>query len=68
MSTLKTDSLGNSNLDITKDDELAAVETQEEESSSFSFELNHYEINNSKLLFQNDVSKMILEKQKQLTS
>lgn len=56
---VKTDSLENSNFDIVKSSEKAEP-TQEEESSSFTFELDHYEINNSKLLYQNDVSKIAL--------
>lgn len=56
---VKTDSLENSNFDIVKSSEKAEP-TQEEESSSFTFELDHYEINNSRLLYQNDVSKIAL--------
>ncbi len=55
---IKTDSLGNSNLDITKqqDDSTAS----ESSNSDFTFELNHYEINDSKLLYQDNVSKITL--------
>lgn len=59
---IKTDSLGNSNLDITKkEDNIPVVSEKEEESSSFTFALDHYELNNSKVLFRNDVSKIVLE-------
>ncbi|WP_299603379.1 AsmA-like C-terminal region-containing protein [uncultured Aquimarina sp.] len=56
---VKTDSLENSNFDIVKSSG-KEESVQEEESSSFTFELDHYEINNSKLLYQNDVSKIAL--------
>ncbi|WP_299244062.1 AsmA family protein [uncultured Aquimarina sp.] len=56
---IKTDSLENSNFDIAKASEKTEVAT-EEESGSFTFELDHYEINNSKLLYQNDISKIAL--------
>ncbi|MGY3791423.1 AsmA family protein [Aquimarina sp. 433] len=56
---VKTDSLENSNFDIVKSSG-KEESAQEEESSSFTFELDHYEINNSKLLYQNDVSKIAL--------
>ncbi len=59
---IKTDSLGNSNFDITKTDEKEAVPAPEEESnSSFVFALEHYEINDSKIFFIDDVSKTVLE-------
>ncbi|WP_108807890.1 AsmA-like C-terminal region-containing protein [Aquimarina spinulae] len=57
---IKTDSLGNSNVDIVKKQE-DVVETQpEEESGAFTFALDHYEINDSKILFKDDISKTIL--------
>ncbi|GAA3522733.1 AsmA-like C-terminal region-containing protein [Aquimarina addita] len=56
---VKTDSLSNVNYDIAKA-ETTTPETSTEESSSFAFELEHYEINNSKLLYQDDVSKIAL--------
>ncbi|WP_298541623.1 AsmA family protein [uncultured Aquimarina sp.] len=56
---IKTDSLENSNFDIAKASEKTEV-ASEEESGSFTFELDHYEINNSKLLYQNDISKIAL--------
>lgn len=56
---IKTDSIGNSNFDIAKASEEPEVATKEE-SGSFTFELDHYEINNSKLLYQNDISKIAL--------
>ncbi len=59
---IKTDSLGNSNFDITKTNEKEAVPAPEEESnSSFVFALEHYEINDSKIFFIDDVSKTVLE-------
>lgn len=57
---VKTDSLSNANYDIAKAENDTSTPTTEEESSSFAFELNHYEINNSKLLYQDDVSKIAL--------
>ncbi len=56
---IKTDSLGNSNVDITKQKE-EVKQASEEEGSSFTFALDHYEINDSKILFKDDVSKTIL--------
>lgn len=58
---IKTDSIGNSNVDIAKKQEDVSEIQSEEESSSFTFALEHYEINNSKILFKDDVSKTILE-------
>ncbi|MHA7056051.1 AsmA family protein [Aquimarina sp. M1] len=57
--TIKTDSLGNSNFDITKKT-AETEEATEEKNGSFTFELDHYEINNSKLLYKDDVSKIAL--------
>lgn len=56
-----TDSLGNSNIDITKSQEEVVEKPSEEESSSFTFALEHYEINDSRILFKDDVSKTFLE-------
>jgi len=53
------DALGNSNFDITKAKNDTSV-PEKEESGTSTFELNHYEINNSRLLFQDDVSKVAL--------
>ncbi len=59
---IKTDSLGNSNFDISKQQGETQQETPvEEESGDFTFALEHYEINDSKILFKDDVSKTILE-------
>ncbi|WP_271767397.1 AsmA-like C-terminal region-containing protein [Aquimarina algiphila] len=58
---IKTDSLGNSNVDITKKDDTVEETPIEEEGNSFTFALDHYEINESKILFKDDVSKTILE-------
>ncbi len=59
---IKTDSLGNSNFDIAKKQE-GTVETtaENEESGSFTFSLEHYEINDSKIVFEDNVSKTFLE-------
>ncbi len=57
---IKTDSLGDSNFDIGKKQE-NVVDPPTEESGSFTFALEHYEINDSKILYQDDVSKTILE-------
>jgi len=56
---IKTDSLGNSNLDITKNN--TPQEASETDGNSFTFELDHYELNDSKLLYKDDVSKTMLE-------
>ncbi len=58
---IKTDSLGNSNLDIARKQDETPEPTPEEEDSSFSFALEHYEINDSNILFKDDVSKTFLE-------
>lgn len=60
---IKTDSLGNSNFDIAKKDDSSTPvknESDTEESGSFTFALEHYEINNSKILFLDEVSKTLL--------
>ncbi|AXT57878.1 AsmA family protein [Aquimarina sp. MMG015] len=56
---IKTDSLGNSNFDIAKESGETKT-TDNEEGGSFTFELDHYEINNSKLLYKDDVGKIAL--------
>ncbi|WP_109299632.1 AsmA-like C-terminal region-containing protein [Aquimarina sp. AU474] len=61
---IKTDSLGNSNFDITKTNKnevTPAPAPDEEDSGSFVFDLEHYEINDSKIFFIDDVSKTVLE-------
>ncbi len=58
---IKTDSLGNSNFDIAKKTKEPQQETPAEESGDFTFALTHYEINDSKILFKDDVSKTVLE-------
>ncbi len=58
---IKTDSLGNSNVDITKKQEDTPEVSPEEESGEFTFALEHYEINHSKILYKDDVSKTFLE-------
>ncbi|PKV49510.1 AsmA-like protein [Aquimarina sp. MAR_2010_214] len=57
---IKTDSLGNSNVDIVRKQEDVAETQPEEESGAFTFALDHYEINDSKILFRDDVSKTLL--------
>lgn len=57
---IRTDSLGNSNVDIVKKQEDVAETQPEEESGAFTFALDHYEINDSKILFKDDISKTIL--------
>ncbi|WP_438710284.1 AsmA family protein [Aquimarina muelleri] len=57
---IKTDSLGNSNIDIAKKKDTNPEPVLEEKNSSFTFDLDHYEINNSKILFKDDISKTIL--------
>lgn len=56
--TLKTDALGNNNYDITKAKENASAKT--EESSSFSFDIEDYNINNSAVTYLNAISKIEL--------
>ncbi len=62
---IKTDSLGNSNFDITKvNDETTAEKDDTSEDTgeeSFTFGLEHYEINDSRILFKDDQTKMMLE-------
>ncbi|MBQ4818629.1 AsmA-like C-terminal region-containing protein [Aquimarina sp. MMG016] len=58
---VKTDSIGNNNFDITKPSDTPTEPSTEEEGGSFTFALEHYEINNSRLLYKNDISKIFLE-------
>ena len=53
--TLKTDALGNNNYDITKEKENAT--TTAGESSSFSFDIEDYNINNSAITYLDAISK-----------
>ena len=55
MLTLKTDSFGNTNYDISKDKANASTEA-----SSFAFDIDNYSINNSAITYIDDVSKMAL--------
>ncbi|EZH74447.1 membrane protein [Aquimarina atlantica] len=57
---IKTDSLGNSNVDIVRKQDDATETSPEEESGAFTFALDHYEINDSRILFRDDISKTIL--------
>lgn len=54
--TVKTDSLGNSNLDITKTNDSTSAETSEN-GGSFTFDLEHYEINHATINYIDEVSK-----------
>tara|TARA_R110002049_G_scaffold293731_1_gene478944 strand:+ start:23174 stop:25846 length:2673 start_codon:yes stop_codon:yes gene_type:complete len=55
--TLKTDSFGNNNYDITKEDETA---TAPENDSSFAFDIEDYKISNSALTYIDAISKTTL--------
>ncbi|WP_189359564.1 AsmA-like C-terminal region-containing protein [Algibacter mikhailovii] len=55
--TLKTDSLGHTNYDITKENINDA--TTEEETSNFVFSIRDYSINNSTLTYIDEISKML---------
>ena len=59
---IKTDSLGNYNYDIAKKTDAPAKESnvKADESEPFTFALEHYEINKSKILYKDDVAKMTL--------
>ncbi|GAA4276992.1 AsmA family protein [Aquimarina mytili] len=57
---IKTDSLGNSNFDIARKQEDITETEPEEKDSSFTFALEHYEINDSKIVFSDNVSKTFL--------
>lgn len=58
---VKTDSLGRVNYDITKPDNSPETsESNEEESGSFTFALDHYEINDAQILYKDDQGKMEL--------
>ena len=55
--TLKTDALGNNNYDITKEKENTSTKTGEN-SSSFSFDIEDYNINNSAITYIDATSKI----------
>ncbi|GGE20397.1 AsmA family protein [Psychroflexus salis] len=55
---LKTNKQGNSNWDITKESDVVEGETNEETASSFQLNLKHYEINNSKIVFEDENAQM----------
>ncbi|MDT0649740.1 AsmA family protein [Autumnicola edwardsiae] len=57
---IKVDSLGNANYDIAIEDTTATTATDTTTSSGFSFDLKHYEINNSRLKYLDEGSKMAL--------
>ncbi|MDT0684903.1 AsmA family protein [Autumnicola psychrophila] len=57
---IKVDSLGNANYDIAIEDSTATTATDTTTSSGFSFDLKHYEINNSRLKYLDEGSKMAL--------
>ena len=58
---IKVDSLGNANYDITKEDSGAiSEETKTEEEGSFSFDLERYELINSRINYLDEVSKTFL--------
>ncbi|MCK8522380.1 AsmA family protein [Aquimarina sp. D1M17] len=57
---IKTDSLGRSNFDIAKTQGTEEKPVVQEEEESFTFALEHYEINDSKILYKDDVSKTLL--------
>ncbi|WP_298532812.1 AsmA-like C-terminal region-containing protein [uncultured Algibacter sp.] len=56
--TLKTDSFGNNNYDITKEDSNNA--SAEEETSSFSFSIEDYQIKNSALTYIDEISETLI--------
>ncbi|GAA4937945.1 AsmA-like C-terminal region-containing protein [Algibacter agarivorans] len=56
--TLKTDKFGNNNYDITKDENNNA--SAEKETSSFSFDIEDYQIKNSALTYIDNLSKMVI--------
>ncbi len=55
--TLKTDKFGNTNFDIAKKDKENASRETESSSSSFSFDIEKYSINNSALAYIDEASK-----------
>ena len=60
---IKTDSLGNANFDITKPSEETVTTEEpenEEQGEALSFALEHYEINNSTIVFIDEQTKMSL--------
>ncbi len=58
---IKTDSLGNSNFDIAKKTDNVDNKTPENQNSGFTFDLEHYEINDSKFFFRDDITKTTLQ-------
>ena len=54
--TLKTDALGNNNYDITKEKENVSEKTKDD-NSSFSFDIEDYNINNSAITYLDAISK-----------
>ncbi len=58
---VKTDVSGNSNIDIAKETKETSEPEPKEEEGVFTFALEHYEINNSKILYKDDVSEIFLE-------
>ena len=58
---IKIDSLGNANYDIAlKSEEIDNSETSKANDDSFTFDLNHYEINNSRINYLDESSKTYL--------
>lgn len=58
---IKVDSLGNANYDIAVQNENSEEKTTSPENESgFTFDLNHYEINNSRIHYRDEVSKTFL--------
>ncbi|MBL4663687.1 MAG: AsmA family protein [Flavobacteriaceae bacterium] len=58
---IKVDSLGRANYDIAINKEgETAIDTSEENDSGFSFDLNHYEINNSRINYLDESSQTFL--------
>lgn len=55
--TLKTDKFGNDNYDITKDEENISTESK---TNGFSFDIEHYSINNSALTYIDEASKTLV--------
>ncbi len=57
---IKSDSIGNANFDIVKEKPETPEDQNSEESAPFTFTLDHYELTDSKLIYQNDQSKIKL--------
>ncbi|MDT0675617.1 AsmA family protein [Autumnicola musiva] len=58
---IKVDSLGNANYDIAVEDTTAATATTDTASTGLSFDLEHYEINNSRLKYLDESAKIFLD-------